>query len=296
MSLRSDVAETPGRAGMDGRKTTSSDPSGWLPPADLSGGSRRVGGSQTEHGGTPGVDPDSERPRQNGRRALTGVLVGAAIAGGIAFGLLSRGGESGAGNPGETLSSAELLPRAQFPRVELAGVLGPSEALSLAVEVQTQDQRSADRGEPAIVGRGPDRVIRAQYILRLAAVGAVLRELGRKASRVRDAAGLGREDDRVREALQRLDAVAGDFEDSINRRSRDLDARVAATIAGMEERLDPGREEEVRHLGRRLSAVGGSITRTLREAAAAAADGKTIQAARLFAKADRRLAAVDPSV
>ena len=288
---------------MDGRKTTSSDPSGWLPPADLSGGSRRVGGSQTEHGGTPGVDPDSERPRQNGRRALTGVLVGAAIAGGIAFGLLSRGGESGAGNPGETLSSAELLPRAQFPRVELAGVLGPSEALSLAVEVQTQDQRSADRGEPAFdpeitnsVGPATKTPIRAQYVLRLAAVGAVLRELGRNASRVRDAAGLGREDDRVRETLQRLDAVAGDFEDSIYRRSRDLDARVAATIAGMEERLGPGREEELRHLGRRLSAVGGSITRTLREAAAAAADGKTIQAARLFAKADRRLAAVDPSV
>ncbi len=271
--------------------------SSWLPSADLGESPADPLDRRTRAGATANPRPGQQRPP--GRGAAVFVLVGVSLAVGATIGVVAGGGNGSPGAADDTISAFDEQPSGE----PIAGAVGPSKALTLAVAVRTEDDRASDRGRPAFdpdveasVGPTTTTPIRAKYVLRLAAVGALLRELGREASGIRDAAGLDREDERVRELLQRLDAVAGDFEDSIYRRSRDLDTVVAATIAATQERLGAGREEELRRLGRRLSALGGSITRKVEDAAAAAVDDETIRAGRLFEKADRRLAALGRTV
>ncbi len=168
--------------------------------------------------------------------------------------------------------------------------------MSFAKVVSLSRKSPFDSAAEAELGPTTTRTMRARYVLRLAAVATLLRELGNKASRIRDAADLDREDEAVRDLLARLDAVAGGYEGSIYERSRDLDVLVAATITGIEERLAPGGESQLRELGRGLSQPARSITRELERAATAAGEGHATRADRLLATVERRLATLGRAV
>lgn len=267
--------------------------SSWLPPVDLEAGSREQGAR-----GAEAPEPESGRTGRSRRRfrLVSAALIAVALAAGVAVGVTLSEGEPASSDSSEPLTLAE---EGRVPSGEVVlGKLGPSKALTLAAAVGIEDDRSERAGETVFsdgtnsaIAATTTTTIRAKYVLRLAAVAALLRELGNHASNVATVRGSAGDAKDVREALARLDAVAGDYSDSVYGRSRKLDASVAATILRIERTLVPGGEHRLRRLGTRLEALGDSVALKLDEAAAKAVEGRTVQAGRQFSAADRRLGA-----
>ena len=303
---------------MDERQLTPHSASDWLPPSGLGESAKPSDRPQPV---TLDEAPGAAETAHRRSRGLAGVSVGLAILAGLAFGLLASGlltedaglapsaagGDASLAEPRSDDAAAaaaaarRLIHRGISSRgiVEI-GALSPSEASWLATAAQVRDERLDARGVVR-TEVGPQGTLslypidsddRYGYLVRAAAVGAILVNIDNRAGGGRKGERRGRAGEDLRTGLSQLRAVVDGLDGSLYRRSRKLHGLVSGFASKVATDVESRQTTPVQLPAPATADVGRSITRTLNRAAHAAGTGDRVRAQRLLRSVDRRLDAI----